>query len=125
MPAIKNLLNLYSPKYLNSLVNLLSTSHYEVKPYLKLLNSTKDFVQVVKKDKILKDKQNRNWLITLRAGVLLQIIAGLVLIYLGLSNHLSGGAYFGLAVIICYPIVWAYLLALLLLVSKWSFTLPN
>ncbi|HVX56672.1 MAG TPA: Mur ligase family protein, partial [Candidatus Saccharimonadales bacterium] len=64
-------------------------------------------------------------LLALRLGMLLEIIGGLVLIYLGLWHHLTGGVAFGAALIIGYPFVWAYLAVVPLVLGRELRTKPK
>lgn len=104
--------SLYSFNYPRALVGILDASGYKTGDYLKALNKTKDFSSADKQKK-LKNRSKIKLLKTLlSAGILLQLILGGLLIILGLNRHLAGGGLFGAALIISYPIVWAYLLAL-------------
>jgi len=117
---INNLISLYSPSYIRALVYLLEKSKYRLKPYLGLLNKTKDFKKVIKTHKPLKTKTNTSWLMALRLGILIQLIIGAFLIYSGIKHTIHGGIYFGLAVIVCYPLVWAYIIGVVLFFGKWQ-----
>jgi hypothetical protein len=111
---MKNFLKLYTLSYSRSLICMLQNSEYDIKKYLDLVSKTKDFTKFSRKYQIHKTNTNRLLLLYLRCGMAVQILAGLVLVYLGLKNSLAGGVYFGLAVIASFPILWAYLLALFL-----------
>lgn len=46
--------------------------------------------------------------LSLMFGMLLQLVGGILLIYLGWQDVLIGGVWFGLALIVSYPLVWAH-----------------
>jgi hypothetical protein len=119
MSLINNFLYLYSPSYSRSLVSLLETANYQGSNYLKLINHTKDFHEVASRHKMKSTKTNRKWLRFVRLGILTQIIVGLVIAGLGINHTIVGGIYFGLATILVYPLVWAYLLVIAIPLSKY------
>lgn len=113
----KNLLSLYHYQYPKALISLVIRNHFKAKEYLKQLHQTKNFKLVLKN----WPKHSKSYLtevILLSLGMLLQIVTGLVLIVLDLTHHFAGGIYFGLALILLYPFVWAYLLALGLIIRN-------
>ncbi|MCA9325409.1 UDP-N-acetylmuramoyl-tripeptide--D-alanyl-D-alanine ligase [Candidatus Saccharibacteria bacterium] len=57
------------------------------------------------------------------AGMLAQVIYGLVLIYLGSFQDTAGAIYLGVAVIVSYPLVWAHILFMLAFV--WTLLHPK
>jgi len=115
---IRQLISMYSPDYPKVLVYMLQGSEYRTKPYLAWLHRTKDFSQVMQRRTLDRTKAARLLLLGVRLGILLEFIVGILLIYLGVSNHLAGGIAFGAAVIIVYPIIWAYLLVLVVAVGR-------
>ncbi len=115
---INELLSLYRPGYPSVLVYMLQASEYRVGPYLNWLWRTKDFSQVKKRRQLEPTRAARLLLSALRLGMLLQIAAGLVLIYFGGWHHLAGGLALGAALIISYPVVWSHLVVLPLLMGR-------
>jgi UDP-N-acetylmuramyl pentapeptide synthase len=111
---IRSLISMYLPSYPKVLVYMLQGSEYKTKPYLTWLHRTKDFSAVMQRRTLERTKPARVLLLALRLGIALQLIIGIVLIYLGIWHHLAGGIVFGAAVIVCYPLLWAYLLLLAL-----------
>jgi UDP-N-acetylmuramoyl-tripeptide--D-alanyl-D-alanine ligase len=121
---MKNLFSLYVPSYSRTLVYMLQSTEYAIGPYLKWVGRTKDFSSVMHRRTLNKTKAARLLLLAVRLGILLQLAAGCLLIYLGFSNHVVGGAYFGVALLISYPFVWAYLLTVPLALGRWFITAP-
>jgi UDP-N-acetylmuramoyl-tripeptide--D-alanyl-D-alanine ligase len=109
---IRKFTSLYRPNYTTVLVYMLQSTEYQVGPYLKWVWRTDDFGQVMRRRTLERTRPARLLLLALRLGIVLQIIAGLLLVYLGLWHNLPGGLAFGIALIIAYPFVWAYLLVL-------------
>lgn len=115
---IRSLTSLYMPSYPRVLVYMVQSSEYRVKPYLSWLHRTKDFSTVMQRRTLDTTKSARLLVFGLRLGILVQLAIAVALIYLGGWHHLAGGVYFGLALIVSYPFVWAYLLVLALIIGK-------
>ena len=115
---IRNLISMYLPSYPKVLVYMLQSSEYQVKPYLAWLHRTKDFSSVMQRRNLDPTKSARWLLITARLGIVVQLAIGLALVYLGTMHNLAGGVVFGLAVIVSYPVIWAYLLVLALAAGR-------
>lgn len=122
---IHQLVSLYRPNYPTVLVYMLQNTEYHVRPYLEWLNRTQDFNQVRRRRQLERTRAARLLLMAIRLGILVQIVLGLLLIYLGLWHDLAGGVAFGLAVILAYPFVWAYLAALPLFLGRVFITQPK
>ncbi len=106
---IKGFISLYVPGYAAALVYMLQSCKYKAGPYLAQYWRTTNFNQVVEGVTLEQDRAANRLLLVLRTGMILQIAAGLTLIYLGLWRHVTGGVAFGAAVIVAYPVVWAHL----------------
>lgn len=115
---IRQLTSLYRLSYPRTLVYMLQASEYRTKPYLEWLKRTKDFGSVMQRRDLQSTKAARLLLLFTRLGILVQLALGVLLIYLGATHHVAGGIPFGVVVIISYPIVWAYLLAFLLILGR-------
>lgn len=115
---MQNFTSLYSPRFPTVLVYMLQATEYQIGPYVAWVNRTHDFNTVMQRRTLDRTKVARLLLLTIRLGIVLQIACGLVLIYLGQWRQLTGGVYFGLAVVAAYPLVWAYAPALLLLIGR-------
>lgn len=122
---ITKLTGLYRPNYPATLVYMLQSGEYRVGPYLKWVWRTQDFGQVMRRRQLERTRPARLLLLALRLGILLQVIAGLALVYLGGWHHLTAGVPFGLALIITYPFIWPYLIVLPLLIGRELGTKPK
>jgi UDP-N-acetylmuramoyl-tripeptide--D-alanyl-D-alanine ligase len=115
---IRDLISLYRPGYPTVLVYMLQSSEYHAGPYLKWVARTKDFSRVMHRRTLEPTRPARLLLLAFRLGMILQITAGLGLIYAGVWHDVPGAAAFGGALIISYPILWAYLAVLPLLLGR-------
>jgi UDP-N-acetylmuramyl pentapeptide synthase len=50
--------------------------------------------------------------------MLLQLAGGLLLVYLGIHGDVTSGVWFGLALVISYPIIWAHVLAIVIALGR-------
>jgi UDP-N-acetylmuramoyl-tripeptide--D-alanyl-D-alanine ligase len=122
---IRELASLYCPGYPKVLVYMLQSSEYRISPYLKWVARTKDFSRVMQRRTLEPTRPARLLLLALRLGIVLQIIAGLLLIYARIWHDVPGGAAFGAALIISYPFIWAYLAVVPLLLGRELSTRPK
>src|SRR5690606_39152830 len=91
---------------------MLQNTEYRVGPYLKWYWQTQNFGKVMYRRHLEPTKAARLLRLALYAGILAEVAAGALLIWLGLEDRVTGGVPFGAAVIIAYPVVWAHLVAL-------------
>lgn len=115
---IKKLASYYSLRYPESLIYMLQSTEYQILPYLRWFWRVKNFNKVMHRRKLHKTKAARILLLMLRLGAFMQVLAGLVLVWLGYSQYLVCGWQFGLALIISYPLVWAYAITLPLIAGR-------
>ncbi|MGH7238287.1 MAG: hypothetical protein ACREGF_07165, partial [Candidatus Saccharimonadales bacterium] len=88
---------------------MLQNTEYQIVPYLKWYWRTQDFSRVMYRRQLERTGPVRMLQLAVLVGMVFQILSGFALIGLGLSNVLTGGLYFGLALLISYPAVWAHL----------------
>ncbi|HYH35959.1 MAG TPA: Mur ligase family protein, partial [Candidatus Saccharimonadales bacterium] len=122
---IRDLASMYRPGYARVLVYMLQGSEYRVGPYLRWLHRTKDFSRVMQRRVLEPTRPARLLLTALRCGMLLQVAIGIVLMYAGIRHDVPGGAAFGAAAIISYPVVWAYLVLAPLILGRHLSTQPQ
>ncbi len=121
---ILNFLSLYTFHYAGTLVYMLQSTEYKVSPYLEWYWRTYNFSKVMQRRTLDRTMAARLLLMALRIGMSLQILIGLTLIYLGIWHDLTGGIAFGAALIVAYPVVWAHLLVIPLLLGRWFVSQP-
>ena len=106
---MKSLLSMYSLRFPNYLVYMLQSSDYQAGPYIKWLLRVRDFSTVMHRRQLDPTEYAKMLLLGLRIGMILEIVAGLVLIALNFLLSLPGLWAFGVAIIIAYPLVWSLL----------------
>ncbi len=108
---LKNFISMYKLKFPKTLVLLLQEADYKTKDYRKVINKTKNFNHVKIKDRKLT-KKSKSLLYTIYTGIFIELLVGIFLIVQGINNSISGGIFFGIALIIIYPIIWAYIITI-------------
>ena len=110
---------LYSiPRASSLFVYMLQSVEYRVWPYLVWFWQTQRFSAVMHRRTLDLTRAARLLRAGLFAGMFLQLVAGIVLIYLGWQNLVTGGIWFGLALILSYPLVWAHAVAVVSMVGQ-------
>lgn len=115
---IRALLSLYGPHYPTTLIYMLQNTEYRVRPYLAWFWRTQDFSRVERRRRLERTRAARLLLVALRLGIIVEVAAGLALLYAWWRFGWAGFWGFGLALIIAYPIVWAHLIVLPLAVAR-------
>jgi UDP-N-acetylmuramoyl-tripeptide--D-alanyl-D-alanine ligase len=121
----KQLTSLYLPGYAKTLVYMLQSTEYQIGPYIKWVHRTKDFTTVAYRRELVRTQAARGLLYSLRLGILIQILAGVALIILGINKTVAGGIFFGVILILLYPFVWAYLLTAPLILGRYFISKPQ
>lgn len=112
------LFSLYSKRYPTILVYMLQSTEYEAGPYLKWYWQTNNFSAVMYRRTLHRTKAARLLLLVLRLGILVEIIAGITLIALWHFADYTSGLAFGLALVVGYPVIWAHLIVLPLVLGR-------
>src|SRR6185437_8361984 len=86
---------------------------------------TQDFSRVMQRRQLERTQAARLLLQALAAGMLLQILVGLLLVYQWYWHGLVGGWAFGLALLVSYPVVWAHLIVLPLVLGRLLIVRPR
>jgi len=114
----RGLISLYSWRFPTVVVYMLQNTEYSVGPYLKWFWETTRFDRVMYRRTLDRTKAARLLLMALQFGVVLEVVAGLVCIYAWHWHHFNGGLAFGAALIIAYPIIWAHLVVVPLIIGR-------
>ena len=123
---IRNLLSFYLvPRYAMVVTYMLQNTEYQAKPYLAWYWRTQDFSKVLYRRDLHDTKAARLLRYALILGMTLQIILGLVLIALWKWRGLTAGDYFGAAILLSYPIVWAHFVVIPLSLGRLFIVLPH
>ncbi|HSW98469.1 MAG TPA: UDP-N-acetylmuramoyl-tripeptide--D-alanyl-D-alanine ligase [Candidatus Saccharimonadales bacterium] len=91
------------------LVYMLQNTEYHAGPYLRWFWQTTHFGRVMYRRTLSRTRAARLLLLALRLGMLAEVAAGLLLLYLGWQHEVAGGLAFGAALVLAYPVVWAHL----------------
>ncbi|HET9098311.1 MAG TPA: Mur ligase family protein [Candidatus Saccharimonadales bacterium] len=91
---------------------MLQNTEYQIVPYLKWLHRTNDFGRVMYRRELNRTKPAKLLLVFLKVGIIIQLLIGAALIFLGIDGGLSGGVTFGLVMVILYPFIWPYIMVL-------------
>jgi UDP-N-acetylmuramoyl-tripeptide--D-alanyl-D-alanine ligase len=118
--VINGILSFFNWRYPRSLVYMLQNTEYKAGPYFAWFLRTKNFNNVAKRRTLHLTKVAKLLLISAYVGMLVQIVLGIFLI----CSDITGGVYFGIALLISYPVVWAFLLAVPLVLGRWLIISP-
>lgn len=122
---ISMLLGLYGQRFPETVVYMLQSTEYEVRPYLAWFWRTNDFSKVAKRRTLDNTSRARLLVLVLRLGVIFQVLTGLFIIVSGITSNRSEQVFFGLAIVLSYPIVWAHVITLPLLIAKHFIVQPK
>lgn len=115
---MRELLSIYSPRLATYLVYMLQNVEYEVNSYLAWFWRTKDFNTVMYRRTLERTKAAKTLVAIIRLGIVLQLVAGAYVVYNGYSDQSTSQVLKGLIIILSYPVVWAHLITLPLLLGR-------
>lgn len=115
---IKPLLGLYRPSFSAVIVYMLQSTEYQPWTYLKWFWRTQDFSKVMKRRKLDPTKAASWLLLALRTGMGLQAILAISLIAAGIRLRYDELIYLGAAALLLYPVLWAHLIVLPLVLGR-------
>jgi UDP-N-acetylmuramoyl-tripeptide--D-alanyl-D-alanine ligase len=110
--------SLYSPLYPFVLVNAAQTAGYDNWAYLKWYWQTTNFRPSLPQMPAQQNAIFRIILILLTLGMLGELGIGLLFLAMGLRNGATAVWEFGAALIVAYPVVWANILAFVLMLTN-------
>lgn len=112
---------LYTFGFIRTVLYMLQNTEYEVGDYFKWLWKTDDFSRVIYRRKLLRTQKVKALLLFLNIGIILQITCGLFLLWLGYVSQSLITYFAGFILIISYPFVWSHLVALPIVIAKYTF----
>jgi UDP-N-acetylmuramoyl-tripeptide--D-alanyl-D-alanine ligase len=115
---IRGLISLFRPSYIVALVYMLQSTEYQPRPYLKWYWRTNNFQLVARRRTLDRTRAASLLELALKLGIVLQILLAAVIFGLWLSGHLHWGWLLALSVLISYPIVWAHLVIIPLVLGR-------
>jgi UDP-N-acetylmuramoyl-tripeptide--D-alanyl-D-alanine ligase len=122
---IRGTLSFYSRKYPRALIYMLQTNEYQVRPYLKWHWRTNDYHGIMRRSQLKKTRRSDALLYALWLGISVQILASLLLMYLGIFRHYAGFLELGISLFISYPLIWAYLITLPIVFGRLLIVVPK
>lgn len=125
MKTLRGLLSLYRPGYLRTIIYMLQNTEYQPKAYLSWYWRTQNFNRVMYRRSLEPTKAARLLLLAVRCGAALELLVALGLVYLGIWHQLPGGVAFGAATVVIYPVLWAHLVVVPLLLGRWLLVRPR
>lgn len=116
---VRNVRTLYDIRRASTLfVYMLQSVEYRAVPYLAWLWYAQDFSRIIHRRVLDPTRAARLLRIGAAGGMFAQLGIGLLVIAMGVIGHVAGAAWFGLALVLSYPIVWAHVLALVVAVGQ-------
>lgn len=125
MKFAKRFVELYLPSFARTLVYMLQASEYDPRVYFSWLNRTKDFRRVMYRRQLDPTRRARLLLAALTGSIHLTMTAGVALVVLAFIFNFLALAFFGVALILAAPIIWAYLIGLLIKIAHQLVTVPD
>lgn len=123
---IKAITVFYTPKtYPKTIVYMLQTCEYQPAPYLKWYWRTQNFNRVMIRRSLNKTKAAKLLILGLYVGIVIQLLVGVLLIYLWHWHNVAGGLVFGIALIVSYPVIWAHLITVPLITGRLLIVRPK
>jgi UDP-N-acetylmuramoyl-tripeptide--D-alanyl-D-alanine ligase len=104
---------------------MLQATEYQTGPYLRWFWRTQNFGSVMRRRQLDRTGPARLLLICLRLGIILQALIGLGLIGYGWRQDALEFIYFGLALLLSYPLIWGHLVTLPLFLGRWLIVKPR
>ena len=115
---MRKFLSLFTLHYPETLTYMLQSTEYQPDAYLVWFKRVKDFSSVMYRRKLDKTKSARLLLWALRAGMCLQFMVAIYLILVGLKTESVLIVLIGTFFAVSYPLVWAYLIIIPLIIGR-------
>ncbi|CAN5132871.1 hypothetical protein BH09PAT3_BH09PAT3_1180 [soil metagenome] len=122
---MRSLISMYRPGYVRTLVYMLQSTEYETVPYLKWWWRTKNYDTVANRRTLNRTRAAKLLVMGLAAGMLLQLLLGLLCVVLYFTNDFIIGLQIGLILWLLTPIVWAHLVIVPLELGRWLIVRPR
>jgi UDP-N-acetylmuramoyl-tripeptide--D-alanyl-D-alanine ligase len=122
---IRSIFSLYSWRLPTILVYMLQNTEYYARPYLNWFWHTSRFDRVMYRRTLHRTKAARLLVLAVTLGILVQLTAAALLIYWWWKFGLTGGLAFGLGLLLAYPLVWAHLVVVPLVLGRFFIVKPR
>ncbi len=110
--------SMFSPTYGATIVYMLQSTEYQPLAYLQWFWRVKNFHSVAYRRSLDKTKAARLLLAVMMVGMVVQIVAGIVCIVRGQVNRDLLLSWFGIWLVFSYPIIWAHLVVVPLVLGR-------
>lgn len=122
---MRALLSLYRPRYVAAIVYMLQNTEYKARPYLAWYWRTADFSKVMYRRQLEPTRAAKLLVWTLAACMVAEVVLGVALIFFGAQGKAPGGVYFGAALVVAYPVVWAHAIIALVALGRVLIVTPR
>lgn len=122
---IRELLSLYRLGYAKSIVYMLQSTEYQVRPYLAWFWRTNNFSRVMHRRKLVRTRAALALLSAMRVGLIVSYSLGIWLIIWGVQKSDIAVSSLGLTAVVITPLVLAHLLVVPLLIGRWFIVVPR
>jgi UDP-N-acetylmuramyl pentapeptide synthase len=123
--AIRGLISLYSWRYPAAIVYMLQSTEYRAGPYFTWYWHTQNFASVARRRTLDRTRPAKLLLLAMWLGIALEIAVAAALLWWWHAHNLTGGLAFGVALLLAYPVVWAHLVAVPLLLGRLLIIAPR
>ncbi len=108
-----------------TIVYMLQATEYQAGPYLRWFWRTQDFSRVMYRRELHRTKAARLLRSAVVSGIAVQLVLALRCFVLWRWDDFAGGLYFGLALVLSYPLVWAHLVVVPLVLGRVFISAPK
>ena len=115
---IKRIVSFFGPSYPKTLTYMLQSTEYEVGPYLSWYWRTNNFGEVAHRRTLAKTLRAKLLSAGLSIGMLIQIVIAIIILIQGIKLQRSSDIYFGIALLLSYPVVWAHVIVIPLTMAR-------
>lgn len=115
---IKAFVSLYRPRFAKTIIYMLQSTEYSIGAYLAWFWRTQDFSAIMYRRVLDTTRRAEALLILFRIGLYTQSLVGLVLFVIGIADTANAYIYFGLALIVAAPVLWAHLIVVPILLAR-------
>lgn len=107
---IKAFLSFYRPRFAKTVIYMLQSTEYNLGAYLQWFWRTQNFTNIMYRRTLDTTRRAEALLALLRIGIYGQTLAGLALLVSGIADSANEYIYFGLALVVAAPVIWAHLI---------------
>ncbi len=118
-------ISLYSLRYPDALVYMLQSTEYDTKQFMDWYWRVSDFRRVMYRRSLEKTKATVLLLGVISCGMIIQILVGIICVYVGQAHNTIGLTLLGAFLVLVYPVSGAYLIVLAVMLGRISIINPR